>query len=166
MGPISRYLGPLVPKETSKDREINQPVSLAKTLQTLDAIQAGFNASRSRGKKVSLADLIVLGGGAAIEQAAKDAGHTVKVPFTPERMDTSQDETDVHAFAPLEPAADGFRNYLRGPQRLLPEELLVGRAQFLTLTAPEMTVLAAVCASSARTWAHPSTAPLRSGRGP
>ena len=207
MGPIARYLGPLVPKETllwqdpipavdhpligeqdiaalkakilasglsvsqlvstawasastfrgsdkrggangarirlapQKDWDVNQPAQLAKVLQTLEAIQKEFNASQSGGKKVSLADLIVLGGGAAIEKAAKDAGHDVKVPFTPGRMDASQEQTDVDSFAPLEPTADGFRNYLRGKQRLSAEELLVDRAQLLTLTAPEMTVL-------------------------
>jgi len=124
-----------------KDWEVNQPAQLAKTLKTLEAIQKEFNASQSGGKKVSLADLIVLGGSAAIEKAAKAAGHDVKVPFTPGRMDASQEQTDAHSFAPLEPTADGFRNYLRGKQRLSPEELLVDRAQLLTLTAPEMTVL-------------------------
>ena len=209
MGPIVRYLGPLVPKETliwqdpipavdhplvsdadiaalkgkilasslsvselvstawasastfrggdkrgggngarirlapQKDWDVNQPAQLAKVLETLEAIQKSFNASASGGKKVSLADLIVLGGGAAIEKAAKDAGHDVKVPFTPGRTDASQEQTDVESFAPLEPIADGFRNYLRGKQRLSPEELLVDRAQLLTLTAPEMTVLVA-----------------------
>ena len=207
MGPIVRYLGPLVPKETliwqdpipavdhpligekdiaalkakilasglsvselvstawasastfrggdkrggangarirlapQKDWDVNQPAQLAKVLQTLEAIQKEFNASQSGGKKVSLADLIVLGGGAAIEKAAKDAGHDVKVPFTPGRTDASQEQTDVDSFEPLEPNADGFRNYLRGKQRLSAEELLVDRAQLLTLTAPEMTVL-------------------------
>jgi catalase-peroxidase len=207
MGPIARYLGPLVPKETliwqdpipavdhpliteqdiaalkakilasrlsvsqlvstawasastfrgsdkrggangarirlapQKDWDVNQPAQLAEVLPTLEAIQKDFNASQRGGKKVSLADLIVLGGGAAIEKAAKDAGHDVKVPFTPGRMDASQEQTDVDSFAPLEPTADGFRNYLRGEQRLSPEELLVDRAQLLTLTAPEMTVL-------------------------
>ncbi len=110
-------------------------------LAKLEAIQKEFNASQSGGKKVSLADLIVLGGGAAIEKAAKAGGHDVKVPFTPGRMDASQEQTDVESFAPLEPTADGFRNYLRGKQRLSAEELLVDRAQLLTLTAPEMTVL-------------------------
>ena len=110
-------------------------------MQTLEAIQKEFNASQSGGKKVSLADLIVLGGGAAIEKAAKDAGQEVNVPFTPGRMDASQEQTDVESFEPLEPTADGFRNYLRGKQRLLPEESLVDRAQLLTLTAPELTVL-------------------------
>jgi catalase-peroxidase len=124
-----------------KDWEVNQPAQLAKVLQTLEAIQAAFNASQSGGKKVSLADLIVLGGSAAIEKAAKDAGHDVKVPFTPGRMDASQEQTDVHSFAVLEPIADGFRNYLRGKPRLSAEELLVDRAQLLKLTAPEMTVL-------------------------
>jgi catalase-peroxidase len=207
MGPIVRYLGPLVPKETlawqdpipavdhpligeaeiaalkakilasglsvsqlvstawasastfrgsdkrggangarlrlapQKDWDVNQPAELAKALQALEAIQTEFNASQSAGKKVSLADLIVLGGGAAIEKAASGAGHDVKVPFTPGRMDASQEQTDAHSFAPLEPTADGFRNYLRGKQRLSAEEWLVDRAQLLTLTAPEMTVL-------------------------
>ena len=116
-----------------KDWEVNQPAQLAKVLRTLEGIQAGTH--------VSLADLIVLGGGVAIEKAAKEAGHYIEVPFTPGRMDASQEQTDVASFAPLEPAADGFRNYLRGPQRLTPEESLVDRAQLLTLTAPEMTVL-------------------------
>jgi catalase-peroxidase len=124
-----------------KDWEVNQPAQLAKVLSALEAIQAAFNASASGGKKVSLADLIVLGGNAAIEKAAKAAGHDVTVPFTPGRMDASQDQTDVASFAPLEPLADGFRNYARGKQRLSPEEMLVDRAQLLTLTAPEMTVL-------------------------
>src|SRR5208337_1357308 len=124
-----------------KDWDVNQPAQLAKVLQTLEAIQKEFNASQSGGKKVSTADLIVLGGCAAIEKAAKDGGHDVKVPFTSGRMDASQDQTDAHSFAPLEPTADGFRNYLRGKQRLSAEELLVDRAQLLTLTAPEMTVL-------------------------
>jgi catalase-peroxidase len=124
-----------------KDWEVNQPAQLAKVLQTLEGIQKAFNASQSGGKKVSLADLIVLGGGAAIEKAAKDAGQDVKVPFTPGRMDASQEQTDVDSFEPLEPNADGFRNYLRGNQRLSAEELLVDRAQLLTLTAPEMTAL-------------------------
>jgi catalase-peroxidase len=124
-----------------KDWDVNQPAQLAEVLPTLEAIQKDFNASQSSGKKVSLADLIVLGGCAAIEKAAKDAGHDVKVAFTPGRMDASREQTDVDSFAPLEPTADGFRNYLRGEQRLSPEELLVDRAQLLTLTAPEMTVL-------------------------
>ncbi len=127
--------------EPQKDWDVNQPAQLAKVLQTLEAIQKEFNASQSGGKKVSLADLIVLGGGVAIEKAAKGAGHDVKVPFTPGRTDASQEQTDVDSFEPLEPIADGFRNYLRGKQRLSAEELLVDRAQLLTLTAPEMTVL-------------------------
>jgi catalase-peroxidase len=124
-----------------KDWDVNQPAQLAKVLQTLEAIQKDFNASQTGGKKVSLADLIVLGGGAAIEKAAKNAGHDVEVPFAPGRMDASQEQTDVHSFVPLEPTADGFRNYLHGTQRLSPEELLVDRAQLLRLTAPQMTVL-------------------------
>ena len=207
MGPIARYLGPLVPKETlswqdpipavdhpligeaeiaqlkakllasgltvsqlvstawasaatfrgsdkrggangarlrlapQKDWEVNQPAELAKVLPALEAIQKEFNASATGGKKVSLADLIVLGGSAAIEAAAKAAGHEVKVSFTPGRMDASQEQTDVESFAPLEPTADGFRNYASGSQRLSAEEALVDRAQRLTLTAPEMTAL-------------------------
>src|SRR5436190_5134372 len=124
-----------------KDWEINQPAQLKTVLQKLEAIQKEFNASQSGGKKVSLADLIVLGGSAAVEKAAKSAGHDVKVPFTPGRMDASQAQTDVESFAPLEPTVDGFRNYLRGDQHMSPEEALVDRAQLLTLTAPEMTVL-------------------------
>ena len=202
MGPIARYLGPLVPKETliwqdpipavnhrligekditalkkeilasglsvsqlvstawasastfrgsdkrggangarirlspQKDWEVNQPAQLDKVLQKLEAIQKKF------GKKVSLADLIVLGGCAAIEKAAKDAGHKIKVPFSPGRMDASQEQTDVDSFAPLEPRADGFRNYISGRhQFMMPEEALVDRAQLLRLTGPEMTVL-------------------------
>jgi len=211
MGPISRYLGPLVPKEPQlwqdplpvvdhllieendiaalkvkilaaglpiselvttawasastfrgsdkrggangarirlapqKDWEVNQPAQLARVLQKLEAIQKEFNSSHSNGnkqrKKVSLADLIVLGGNAAIEQAAKKAGHNVKVPFSPGRTDASQELTDVHSFAVLEPAADAFRNYRRKGEERAAEELLLDRAQLLTLTAPEMTVL-------------------------
>jgi catalase-peroxidase len=210
MGPIGRYLGPLVPKETlswqdpipvvdhpligeqditalkakilasglsvsqlvstawasastfrgsdkrggangarirlapQKDWEINQSAELAQVLQKLEAIQKEFNSAQSngsKGKKLSLADLIILGGDAAIEKAAKAAGHDVKIPFTPGRMDASQAQTDVESFAPLEPRADGFRNYRRGKQRLSAEEMLVDRAQLLKLTAPEMTVL-------------------------
>jgi catalase-peroxidase len=219
MGPISRYLGPLVPKEEllwqdrvpavahkligekeiaalktkilksglsisqlvttawasaasfrgsdkrggangarirltpQKDWEVNQPAELAKVLKKLEAIYQDFNGSRSngnksngnksngKGKKVSLADLIVLGGCAAVEEAAKRAGHKVNVPFSPGRTDASQKQTDVHSFAVMEPVADGFRNYLRSGQVLSAEELLVDRAQLLTLTAPEMTVL-------------------------
>jgi catalase-peroxidase len=124
-----------------KDWEVNQPAQLAEVLQTLEAIRKDFNASQPGGKKVSLADLIVLGGSAAIERAARDAGHELEVPFAPGRMDASQEQTDADSFAPLEPAADGFRNYVSGRQRLSPEELLVDRAQLLSLTAPEMTVL-------------------------
>jgi len=124
-----------------KDWAVNQPAQLAKVLQKLEAIQKEFNASQSGGKKVSLADLIVLGGDAAIEKAAKAAGYDVKVPFTPGRMDASQEQTDVESFEPLEPKADGFRNYVSGKQRFSPEEMLVDRAQLLRLTAPEMTVL-------------------------
>jgi catalase-peroxidase len=207
MGPIVRYLGPLVPKETllwqdpvpavdhelideqdvaalkskllasglsisqlvttawaaaatfrgsdkrggangarirlapQKDWEVNQPAELAKVLRTLEAIQKAFNGSQSGGKKVSLADLIVLGGCAAVEAAAKKAGHDVKVPFSPGRTDASQEHTDVDSFAVLEPTADGFRNYLRKGEQRPAEEVLVDRAQLLTLTAPEMTVL-------------------------
>jgi catalase-peroxidase len=124
-----------------KDWEVNEAAELKTVLPKLEAIQKEFNASQSGGKRVSLADLIVLGGGAAIEKAAKDAGQDVKVPFAPGRMDASQQETDVDSFAPLEPTADGFRNYLRGKQLMSPEEALVDRAQLLRLTAPEMTVL-------------------------
>ncbi len=214
MGPIARYLGPLVPKETlvwqdpvpaadhklagekdiaalkakilasglsisqlvttawasaasfrgsdkrggangsrirlapQKDWEINQPAALAKVLKKLEAIQKEFNGSQSngnkggnKGKKISLADLIVLGGCAAVEEAAKKAGHKLKIPFSPGRTDASQKQTDVHSFAVMEPVADGFRNYLRTGQILSAEEFLVDRAQLLTLTAPEMTVL-------------------------
>ncbi|MBV8754568.1 MAG: catalase/peroxidase HPI [Hyphomicrobiales bacterium] len=208
MGPIARYLGPLVPKETliwqdpippvdhalidakdvealkakilasglsvsqlvstawasastfrgsdkrggangarlrlapQKDWEVNEPAQLKTVLQKLEAIQKDFNTSAAGGKKVSFADLIVLAGGAAVEKAAKDAGVDVKVPFTPGRMDASQEQTDVQSFAPLEPRADGFRNYIgHKHQFMMPEEALVDRAQLLTLTAPEMTVL-------------------------
>jgi catalase-peroxidase len=207
MGPIQRYLGPLVPKETliwqdpipavdhklvddkdieslkasilasglsvaelvstawasastfrgsdkrggangarirlapQKDWAVNQPQRLASVLSKLETIQKAFNASAGGGKKVSLADLIVLGGGAAIEKAAKDAGTNVKVPFAPGRMDASQAQTDAASFEPLEPVADGFRNYHRGKQMVKPEEALVDRAQLLRLSGPEMTVL-------------------------
>ena len=207
MGPIQRYLGPLVPKETliwqdaipavnhplvddkdaaalkakifasglsvselvstawasastfrgsdkrggangarirlspQKDWDINQPKQLATVLQKLEAIQKEFNGSASGGKKISLADLIVLAGDAAVEKAAKDAGVDVKVPFTPGRMDASQDQTDAESFKPLEPVADAFRNYYRGKELMAPEEALIDRAQLLRLTAPEMTVL-------------------------
>jgi catalase-peroxidase len=127
-----------------KDWEVNQPAELAKVLSKLEAIQREFNSSQSngnKGKKVSLADLIVLGGCAAVKEAAKKAGYDVKIPFTPGRTDASPEQTDVHSFAVMEPVADGFRNYLRSGQVLSAEELLVDRAQLLTLTAPEMTVL-------------------------
>jgi catalase-peroxidase len=136
-----------------KDWEVNQPATLAKVLKKLEAIQKEFNGPQSngnksngskggnKGKKVSLADLIVLGGCAAVEEAAKKAGHKVKIPFSPGRTDASQAQTDVHSFAVMEPVADGFRNYLRGGRVLSGEEFLVDQAQLLTLTAPEMTVL-------------------------
>jgi len=123
-----------------KDWEVNDPAELAKALQKLEQIQQDFNSSQS-GKKVSLADLIVLGGCAAVEQAAKSAGHNVMVPFKPGRTDASQEQTDVESFAVLEPTYDGFRNYVRPGEKLPPEELLVERAYMLDLTAPEMTVL-------------------------
>jgi catalase-peroxidase len=208
MGPVQRYLGPLVPKETliwqdpipavdhplvdardiadlkakilasgltvsqlvstawasastfrgsdkrggangarirlapQKDWEVNDPPELAKVLRALEAVQAAFNASGAGGKKVSLADLIVLGGAAAIEKAARDAGSSVEVPFAPGRMDASQEQTDVASFAPLEPISDGFRNYRRDTKQfMVPEEALVDRAQLLRLTAPELTAL-------------------------
>jgi catalase-peroxidase len=124
-----------------KDWEVNQPKLLGKVLRTLGGIQSAFNQTAKGGKKISLADLIVLAGGVGIEQAAKQAGHTVKVPFTPGRMDAAQAQTDVASFAVLEPIADGFRNYLKGKYTLPAEVLLVDKAQLLTLTAPEMTVL-------------------------
>jgi catalase-peroxidase len=120
---------------------VNQPAQLAKVLKALEGIQAAFNKKAKGGKKVSLADLIVLAGCAGVEQAAKKAGVTVKVPFRPGRMDARQDQTDVESFAVLEPIADGFRNYLKGKFTVPAEHLLVDRAQLLTLTAPEMTVL-------------------------
>ena len=120
---------------------MNQPAQLAKVLKTLEGIQASFNGSASGGKKVSLADLIVLAGCVAIEKAAKNAGHEVSVPFTPGRMDASQEQTDVESFEVLEPIADGFRNYLKGRYTVPSEALLIDRAQLLTLNAPEMTVL-------------------------
>jgi catalase-peroxidase len=124
-----------------KDWDINQPKQLATVLQKLEAIQKEFNGSASGGKKVSLADLIILGGCAAIEKAAKAGGHDVKVPFTPGRTDASQEQTDTASFAPLEPLADGFRNYYRDGHIMAPEEALIDKAQLLTLTGPEMTVL-------------------------
>ena len=124
-----------------KDWGVNQPAQLSKVLSTLEGIQKAFNDAQSGGKKVSLADLIVLGGCAAVEKAAKDAGHDVDVPFSPGRTDASQDQTDVESFAVLEPTSDGFRNYLSNGSAISAEELLVDRAQLLTLTAPEMTAL-------------------------
>jgi catalase-peroxidase len=124
-----------------KDWEVNQPAQLKKVLGTLEGIQKAFNGAQSGGKKVSLADLIVLGGCAAIEQAAKKAGHKITVPFTPGRTDASQEQTDAASFSVLEPKADGFRNYLKALFNVSAEHLLVDRAQLLTLTAPEMTVL-------------------------
>jgi catalase-peroxidase len=127
--------------EPQKDWEVNQPAQLAKVLKTLEGIRRAFNRAQSGGKKVSLADLIVLAGCAGVEQAAKNAGHKVTVPFTPGRMDASQEQTDVASFAVLEPVADGFRNYQKTRYAARAEELLVDRAQLLTLTAPETTVL-------------------------
>ncbi len=124
-----------------KDWEVNNPAELATALQTLEQIQQDFNRSQSGGKRISLADLIVLGGCAAVEQAARDAGHSITVPFAPGRTDASQEQTDVESFAVLEPTADGFRNYLQAGEKLSPETLLVDRAFMLTLTAPEMAVL-------------------------
>ncbi len=124
-----------------KDWEVNQPAQLAKVLKTLEDIQSAFNSAQPGGKKVSLADLIVLAGCAGVEQAAKNAGHEVSVPFTPGRMDASQAQTDVESFDVLEPIADGFRNYLKGKYTVPAEALLIDKAQLLTLTAPEMTVL-------------------------
>jgi catalase-peroxidase len=124
-----------------KNWEVNQPARLAKVLKTLEGIQGAFNSTASDGKKVSLADLIVLAGCAGVEQAAKKAGHDVLVPFSPGRMDAFQEQTDAASFAVLEPIADGFRNYLKGQSRVSAEAMLVDKAQLLTLTAPEMTVL-------------------------
>ncbi|MFI4978352.1 MAG: peroxidase family protein, partial [Solirubrobacterales bacterium] len=124
-----------------KDWDVNDPAELATVLQTLEGIRADFNSSQNGGKKVSLADLIVLGGGAAVEQAAKKAGNDVHVPFSPGRTDASAEQTDVDAFAVLEPTADGFRNYVRSGDKRRPEDLLIDRASMLALTAPEMTVL-------------------------
>jgi len=128
----------LVPQ---KDWEVNQPAQLAKVLKSLESIQAEFNGVQSDGKKISLSDLIVLAGCAGLEQAARNAGHEVSVPFTPGRMDASREQTDEISFAVLEPKADGFRNYQKTLYAVSAEELLVDKAQLLTLTAPEMTVL-------------------------
>ena len=124
-----------------RDWEVNEPDQLAAALATLEKIQQDFNASQTDGRRVSLADLIVLGGCAAVEQAARDAGVEVTVPFAPGRNDASQEQTDVESFAVLEPRADGFRNYLPAGEKLPPETLLLDRANLLSLTAPEMTVL-------------------------
>ncbi|MGY8777983.1 MAG: peroxidase family protein, partial [Longimicrobiales bacterium] len=127
--------------EPQRGWEINQPAQLANVLEALEAIQTAFNNAQSGGKKVSLADTIVLAGCAAVEKAAQSAGHEVEVPFKPGRMDASQEHTDVESVAVLEPIADGFRNYLKAEYTVSAEELLVDRAQLMTLTAPEMTVL-------------------------
>jgi catalase-peroxidase len=124
-----------------KDWEVNQPAQLARVLGALESIQRAFNDARTGGKKVSMADLIVLAGCTAVEAAAKAAGHAVDVPFTPGRADASQDQTDVNSFAALEPQADGFRNYRKKAFTVSAEEMLVDKAQLLTLSAPEMTVL-------------------------
>ncbi|PJB02641.1 MAG: catalase-peroxidase, partial [Hydrogenophilales bacterium CG_4_9_14_3_um_filter_63_34] len=124
-----------------KDWDANEPAQLAKVLKTLERIQGEFNAAQSGGKRISLADLIVLAGCAGVEQAAKKAGHNVTVPVAPGRMDAAQEQTDVESFAVLEPIADGFRNYQKGKYAVSAEELLLDRAQLLTLSAPEMAVL-------------------------
>jgi catalase-peroxidase len=124
-----------------KDWEVNQPEQLQKVLATLERIQQDFNNAQKDGKKVSMADLIVLGGCAAIEAAAKAAGYDIEVPFTPGRNDALQEQTDVNSFAVLEPLADGFRNYIKGKLNVTPEEMLIDKAQLLKLSAPEMTVL-------------------------
>src|SRR5262249_5358378 len=124
-----------------KDWEANQPAQLAKVLKSLEGIQADFNRAASGGKKISLADLIVLAGAAGVEKAAKDGGHAVTVPFTPGRMDASAAQTDAASFAVLEPHGDGFRNYKKPGVTLKAESMLIDKAQLLTLTAPEMTVL-------------------------
>jgi len=124
-----------------KDWEVNNPAQLNRVLTALENIQKEFNAAQTNGKKISMADLIVLAGCAAVEKAASDAGNPIEVPFTPGRMDASQEQTDVESFAVLEPAADGFRNYLRKRYAITQSELLIDKAQLLKLTAPEMTVL-------------------------
>jgi catalase-peroxidase len=124
-----------------KDWEVNQPQQLAKVLQTLEGVQQAFNAAQSGSKKVSIADLIVLGGCAAVEKAAHDDGNAIEVPFTPGRTDTTQELTDVESFEPLKPEADGFRNYRRAAFTVSDEEMLIDKAQLLLLSAPEMTVL-------------------------
>jgi catalase-peroxidase len=127
--------------EPQKNWQVNQPAQLAKVLKTLKEIHSTFNASQTAGKKISLADLIVLAGCAAVEQAAAKAGHEVRVPFAPGRMDAAPEQTDAASFEPLEPVADGFRNFLKHKFSIPAEHLLIDRAQLLTLTAPEMTVL-------------------------
>src|SRR5207248_1721622 len=127
--------------EPQKSWEVNHPAELAKVLQTLEQVQQDFNGAQSGGKKISIADLVVLGGCAAVEKAAKDAGYDVTVPFTPGRTDASQEQTDVESFEVLEPTADGFRNYLRAGEKFPAEHALVERANLLTLTPPELTVL-------------------------
>ena len=129
------------PAGAAAQLEVNQPAELANVLEILGRVQGEFNDSQSGGKKVSLADLIVLGGCAAVEQAARNAGHDITVPFTPGRTDASQEQTDVESFSVLQPKADGFRSYLRAGEKLPPETLLLDRANALHLTAPEMTVL-------------------------
>jgi catalase-peroxidase len=148
-----------------KDWAVNQPAELATVLQSLEKIQKDFNGSQADGKMVSLADLIVLGGCAAVEQAAKNAGHAVQVPFAPGRTDASQDQTDVDSFAVLEPKADGFRNYLGTGHGNPPEELFLERAHLLTLTAPEMTVLVGGLRVLGANAGRPNSASSRSGRG-
>lgn len=143
--------------EPQKNWEVNEPAELAKALPALEQIQQDFNASASGGKKISLADLIVLAGAAAVEKAAGDAGHDVKVPFTPGRTDATQENTDVESFAVLEPRADGFRNYVRPGEKTPLEKLLLERAYFLGVTAPELTVLIGVCEPSAPITAAAST---------
>ena len=125
----------------AEDWAVNQPEQLAQVLKTLEGLRAEFNGTAPGGRKISLADLIVLAGGAAVEKAAKDAGQVVVVPFTPGRMDASQEQTDVRSFAPLEPVADGFRNYIKDRFAVPAEALLIDKAQLLTLTVPEMAVL-------------------------
>ena len=146
-----------------KDWESNEPARLAKVLPTLERIQQDFNASQKGGKKVSLADLIVLGGCAAVEQAAKTAGHKITVPFAPGRTDASQEQTDVNTFDVLEPIGDGFRNYMRADDPLSPETRLLDRANLLKLTAPEMTVLVGGMRALTRTTGNRSTASSPTG---
>jgi catalase-peroxidase len=148
-----------------KNWEVNNPAELGKALEALEQIRQDFNSSQSGGKKVSLADLIVLAGCAGVEKAAKDAGHDITVPFAPGRTDASQEQTDVESFAVLEPKADGFRNYLRAGEKLPAETLLVDRAYMLNLSAPEMTVLVGgMRALNATTSGRPSMASSPTGR--